>query len=273
MADIGHYVSKTKEKEKRRKRQAFLSAAFALVFLFLLAIAWVLFRAPLFKYKEFEVTGNISVPSSDIRDIFFASYRNQSFLRRALGARNMLAWPKELGEKELALLPLLRSVKVEKNYWNRKIVLHAEERSPYGMWCNTNENEETNTSCWWFDEAGIMFERSLFSGEGSLIKVAHDYSGRNLGLGAQVLPADEIPHLLSIFSTLREVGISPKEVAIKNLSRSEVEVETHSGPIIYFSLRFGAQNAASVLRSLKEKGEFENLGYIDFRVEHRAYYK
>lgn len=107
--------------------------------------------------------------------------------------------------------------------------------------------------------------------EGNIIHVVHDHAQADPGLGGIALAARFVPAITSIFRILDASEVPIKEVRIDDLSLEEVVVETYSGVRLLFSLRFGADSALPVLRSLGSK--LKNLEYVDFRVENRAYYK
>lgn len=284
MAEVDVYVSKTQERRRRRRWYFFIGSIFISFFLCIVLILWIFFRSPFFRYSGIEVRGNKNVASADVVQLLLASYSDHSFSRKFFGIRSFFGWPKELSDNDLKLLPLLDKVEIHKDYWLHKLVLDVEEREPFGVWCkvsgvlrskNTSSTEaaRSSTGCWWFDESGFMFKRSLFLGEGGLLKVVSDYSGRNLALGSRILPDEFLPNMISVFKVILASGVGIKEVAIHDLENEEVEVLTYNGPKIYFSLRFPSNNDLAVLSSLMAKPGFSKFQYIDFRVENRAYYK
>jgi len=144
---------------------------------------------------------------------------------------------------------------------------------------------EESARCFWFDEDGVIFERAP-DAEGSVIRIVHDYSQEHLGPGSTILPARFVPNLFSIFRVLAASGVGVAEVRLDDLDLEEIRVATYDGlpagqvgPTLYFSLRFPADNALAVMRSLTGGSSssiaagLHKLEYIDFRVENRAYYK
>jgi hypothetical protein len=115
--------------------------------------------------------------------------------------------------------------------------------------------------------------RNTWAAEGSLISVVNDYSQDNLGINDVILQKEFIPHLVGALEVLPESNVAVKEIKLADLSLQELEVSTFDGPTIFFSLRFPASEAVSVLNSLREQPGLEKLQTVDFRVEGRVYYK
>lgn len=275
----------SQEKRRRRRRYFLRFSVGGAVFAILLFAAWVLLRSPVFRLDKVVVEGNKTVSEDAITDILKSRIVRGSWSRRWLGIRNMLAWPASLGADDLKLIPLVRSVSITKNYKNRTLTALVEEREPYGIWCfhqaQTNadstqtgaDNAQTKSaSCWWFDAEGVVFKRA-FAAEGNLLKVVNDYSQPPRGLGEKILPEEFVPNLISILQMLQKSSLSVREVRLEDVNKAEVVVRTHTGPKLYLSLRFPADDALSVIKSLSEKAGFKDLEYIDFRVRDRAYYK
>ena len=295
--------------ERRRRRIIFLSA-FLVVYALLMAVAWAAIYSPLFRIKDIEVAGNENLSSDKIIKLATAGISADSFWKNVLGTRNILVWPSGFSGDSLKFLPELKSLSIQKNYWQRKIKITVEDRKPFGVWClrqaqtvadntQTNaDNEQIDTenfqresalsqrssvsdSCWWFDGDGVIFKKAI-SVEGNLIVSLNDYSQKNIGLSSKILPDEFVQNIFSIFRVVSASGLNIKEMRLNDLDLQEIEVDTYgglsadspkAGPKIYFSLRFPADDALDVLRSLGEKSVFNGSQYVDFRVENRAYYK
>jgi hypothetical protein len=257
--------------EKRRRRRAWLgwgSFGLGVYCLCLLIILFVL-KTPFFEVKAIEVKGAEGIPEENVLSLLKSEAIKNSWPNRFLGAGNLLTWPASFNSKELALLPSIKSVQVEKDYSLKKVTVEVVKREPYGIWCLMKKNPP---SCLWFDEGGVMFKQA-FASEGNLIRVVKDYSQENVGMNDAVLPQEFMPNLFPILDVLQGSGLSVKEVGLYHLDLEEMEVTTWNGPKILFSLRFPPQGALEVINSLKTRAGFKKLTYIDFRVENRAYYK
>lgn len=259
----------TLEERKRRKKKMWTWGGFGLsVYCLSLLFLLLVLRTPLFEVNSIQISGAKEIPEKNILSLL-QSETLKSWPNRFLGANNLLVWPQSFSKEELALIPSLRSVQVEKDYAGKKILIQVAERQPYGIWCLETKDPP---DCFWFDQDGIMFKQA-FSAEGNLIRVVKDYYQQGLGMNDSVLPPQFLSNLFPILDVLQKTGLSVQEVALRHLDLEEVEVTTFNGPKLFFSLRFPPQGALQVINSLKARGGFKNLSYIDFRVENRAYYK
>lgn len=298
MAGVDVYVSEEYEKRARRSRFLILISVLAIIFVIAAVGIWLVFYSPLFLIQNINISGNERISQEEISEFLKSRILGGAFWRHILGFQNILVWPKKLTEDDLKFLPQLKSIEIERKFRERSINVRAEERKPFGIWClipnaQINADSETQTNvvtsssdvgvnpryderqsaaCWWFDEKGILYEKTL-AVEGNIIPAVDDYSQDKLGLGSAVLPEDFMPNLISIFRVLRDSGISVKEVRLEDIGLEEIKVTTYDGPELYFSLRIPADNALTVISSLAGKAGLKNIKYIDFRVGNRAYYK
>lgn len=263
------YSSQLHERRKRAGRFAKTLSLLFITVLFCDAVAWLVVRSPIFKVKTITVSGNSEVLSTDVLGLARTAIAETSALGRATGFRNYFSWPARLTGDQLKLIPKVKSVTVEKSIADRVVHLVVEERQPYGVWCYRKRDLP---ECLWFDDEGILFEKSL-SVEGNLIHAVNDYSDAAPQLGASVLPSALIPHLFSIFDVVRDSGLGVTEIRFESADLEELTVITEKAPDLYFSVRFPPTGARAVIESLREKKELSKLQYIDFRVENRAYYK
>lgn len=262
-------------REKRRYRRVFFVLSIVAVYVFSVAVVWAVVYSPLFRIKNVEITGNRNVSSQRVTDLVDSEIFDGSALNKLLGGRNLLAWPRNLSQKTLNLIPELNSVSIEKSYVKRNIKIVVEEKQPFGSWCLTETSgsqEAAIQNCFWFDGQGNTFKRAIGM-EGSIFTVVDDYSQKNLGIGSKILPDKFIPNIFSIFKAVAGSGLRVKKMRLNDLSLEEMEVDTYDGPKIYFSLRFPADSVANAIGSIKGKTVFGDLQYVDFRVENRVYYK
>ncbi len=268
------YLSEKQRRRRKRRRYLYAAAAAAIAYASIVGLAWFFLRAPLFRVDAVTVTGESTVSAGDaIALVQSAALRDRGFLywKAFLGYRNMLVWPSALSAADLAWNPRLSAVTLSKDYLSHTITIKVTERAPFGIWCFVPSGG-ANESCYWFDDTGFMFARTLDT-QGNLIYVVHDSSQADRGLAREILPDEFAPNLLSIINVLRASGIGVQDIALKDLSLEEVDVATAEGPALYFSMRFPADEDLPVLENLMAKPDFSKLQYVDFRVENRAYYK
>lgn len=262
---------RTKTGIKRKRERAILLSIYIVcgVLLFATLVLWFILRSGAFRIERIEIQGAERITEDEIMT-FLRSQVPASSLSRPLTARNILAWPKGFSEDALRLLPEASAVSVSKDFTSRVVTAQVTEREREGIWCV--EQGEENTKCLWFDGGGRAFGRTV-GGEGNLIPVVHDRTGRKVGIGSNVLEGEELPNFLSILEVLKRMSLSIREVRIESLELGDVEVATHEGPFFYFSLRFPAWNALAGLEEIKRETDLTVIEYADFRIENRVYYK
>ena len=235
----------------------------------LISGSWLVFKSGIFEVKSIQISGNKDVPTDAVRTILMAEIPGNGLWDKILGFKNILAWPGVLSASALQTAPGIKNISIKKDYKNKSVEIGVVERPMAGVWCYDGSD---NWNCLWFDDEGVAFRRGIAT-EGSFIRTVYDYSGTKVGLGQKVLPDSELPNLLSIFKVIDSGGINQKEIAIKDRALEELEIQTYDGPLLYFSLRFPSYDTLAVINDLKSKPGFKKISYIDFRVEHRAYYK
>jgi cell division septal protein FtsQ len=262
------YVSDNKKKRKKR-RKYFLGVVAILAFYFVLyATQWFFFHSPLFRVDNVVVKGNSSVASADVVSLVQSdALKNHETFPAVFGFNNMLAWPSNIASSNIQVIPQLESVSINKDYFAHTLTINVSERIPFGIWCFSSGSD-----CFWFDNTGTLFERSLDT-QGNLIFDVQDYSQSPRGLNEKVLPDQYVQNFISIMNVLRQSGLGVKEIDLNNLSLEEVDVITTNGPKLYFSLRFSADDYLQYIQKLMAQPGFDKIGYIDCRTEDRIYYK
>ena len=265
-------ISLIEIQEKRRRRRSYrfrMSLAVLLIGL-ALGAAWAVFRSPIFEIREIKVYGNDQVSEQDVIVFLQNKILGDSRLNAFLGFRNFLVWPRELASEELREFPALKRIAFSKDYREKKLTVEVTERLPFGVWCLAKAEEH----CYWFDEAGLVLDRAPIV-EGNLIPRVTDETRETLSAGSGVLPGAFMPSLVSIFRVLQDSRMAVKDIRLEQAELQELKAITYRGPLIYFSLRFPADQALAVIRSFEAKpsDELNRLEYLDFRTENRAYYR
>jgi hypothetical protein len=245
-------------------------------------LVWFVSRSGFFDVRSIHIANAKPLTDSEvITDAETAISQTAAWKSHTLGFKNMLTWPDELTGSDLVLSPQIADMKIAKDYWGKQMTITIQVRTPAGIWCTALSSGAADTtssaisgffSCFTIDNTGFTFANAPHA-EGGLVHVIDDYTGRNIGLATSTLPSEFIVNLFSAFHALQAARIGVREVRLENLALQELRVTTYDGPDIYFSLRFNEDDAAAVLSSLKSRGGFSNLGYVDFRVQNRAYYK
>lgn len=250
------------ERQQKRRRQILklkIYGGITAFFILIIGVGYLIVYSPLFRIKNISIlrTSDVQKLEKNLK-VFFA---NQSKIDKFLGANNILIWKQEKIGEFLKNEPQIAELTIEKDYFKRLIKIEAKEREKFGIWCANN--------CFWFDKNGVVFLESP-STEGSLINKIDDFSDRSLNLGDKILEEKFLSNLIKIFEILEKSGLKIKSLKLEDIALQEII--TDSSPKIYFSLRIESGFALAALQSLKNIG-FENMDYIDLRVENRAYYK
>ena len=280
-------MSDVQKKRRTRRRILHLALGGIILCAIVYGAVWLLFRSPLLSIHAVRFEGSRHVTEGEIQELINHAMAQGRGWMQVFPMRRMFAWPNRLTESDLAFLPRVKEVVIEKHYLSRSIVVHIIERVPVGIWClkgtmppvgATESDPSLMAQCYWFDDEGVLFERAP-QAEGSLIPVVADYADDKLALREMILPQPFIAPMQSIIKVLAASNVFVKEIRVEDLGLEEVKVATFDGPELYFSLRFPADKALSVIQSLFTQGNtsssmpLKNLKYIDFRVENRAYYK
>lgn len=225
-------------------------------------------------------------------------YTARSKLTAFLGTHNILIWDSDiLPETKIfkAKYSDLKGIEVKKNLVRRFLDIEYERRNRKGVWCllrsqiaadtigtsssNIREDPRINQresapGCWWFDESGIVFAKAP-TVEGNLLFRVDDYTGRALAPGDAVLEERFISNVFRIFAFLNQFDFQVRSLRLDDLALQEISTEAvnSSTPKIYFSLRFDPEPDLKPLQDLAASSTFNNIQYIDLRVENRIYYK
>lgn len=228
----------------------------------------LIMRNPLLAVQSVDIQGLTYIPTSRVQSLLLARVMDESGWKHLLGLKNILIWPDAMTAEDLKLLPEASAIAIRKDYWHRKITVQVMERGHSGTWCFKGGKL---TSCYWFDERGLITRTP--ASEGSLILTVNDYTRAGISQGETVIAPELLPNLFSIFEAVKNMGVNFKEIRLEDLSLQEVKVPTYDGPNLLFSLRFSAVNTPAALLALKAKTKISKLQEIDFRVENRIYYK
>ena len=252
---------------KRRVRKKFLYfiLAAASVFAVLGSAGYLAVYSDLLKVETININGNVISNSEEIRSKLAADLASRSLLNRFLGERSLLFWPNGKFKPSGRLLPAVLEMNFEKNWGSKTVTIEVTERKPFGIFCET--------LCYWFDEEGVLFDRSP-EATGFLIAKVKDENRRNLGLNDQIIGKPEFTDNLIQTIKILSAGsiLKPKTYVIKNIGLQEFHVLT-DGPELYFSLGFIPKDLTKILEAIAKETNIRRLNYIDFRVENRVYYK
>ena len=282
-----------RKRDKKNARKKIIIAGAGVVFLLLIgAVLFAVRHAGVFAIRAVEVSGVPVAYGEQVRSDMEDFYRIHSFIFRFLGAGNILAWDGD-PNAFLDANPQFKTLRVEKNYVRRTIRIIVDGREKFGVWCKTGrravalplakESVATTTDgevvgdklpddCYWFDRDGVLFAKAP-DVQSELFNRVYDSTGRMLTLRDKILPDRLFVNLVKIFALLDRAEINTKTVSIDNLALEEVSVKSVSDPLLYFSLHGNPDFAMGAIDAIKKSGKWHAITYVDFRAEHRAYYR
>jgi hypothetical protein len=280
------YQSRTREKELFLKRVKIYVASGAAILL-LIGFFSFIFHFPLFTVQNVSVSGNSVVSSATIISAVNAELLRHGGLNSWLGLTNMWSWggSAQVSGAALKFMPGLSGLKIERDFFSRRVVIKVSERPKTLLWCFT-----ASGSCYWTDRNGRAFSRAASTSSSAtpaasstslaLIDIASstspevvDSSRPNIPLLSTTLPAAQYGNLLAVATFLEKLGFSNPVLYLDNLSYEEVYFKTPDNKKIYFSLLFDPSDDLGAVQSLLKDPAWKSIQYIDLRVQGRIYYK
>lgn len=256
-----------KKSRKKRWKLWLLISSLAVCFLVLIFLLKAVLSWSGLNVKEINVTNDSHVGNSHLLGAL-TNQMLQSRLRALLGPENILFWG--IGKKPSSLqnLPEIASVSVSASLFSRTVSIDALPRVPFGVIC-----EATSTTCFVFDDSGVIFSQSP-DVEGPLILKVNDMTGRHLMLGENVLPESTwLDNFLGTLKSLKAANFAVAQVTFDDFSSREWSVNLLDGPVFYFSFDATPDNLSYILANLSARLDFKKATYVDFRVPDRIYYK
>ncbi|MDP2695902.1 MAG: hypothetical protein Q8O87_01460 [bacterium] len=242
-----------------QKRNFWLRIKFYLVsggLLLILILFFYFLQSPVFRIDTIEVEGLRNFTQEEFLNNLKPVVLNHSWAG-ALGFYNYIVWLKDINYDHPAVL----NIEKETDFKNRKLILHVQERDPYGIWCAVG-----HYGCKWFDASGVLFA-SAPETEGFLI----------YKINSQSPPTDSRP--LGFQYIIKDLALlADRDILVSNIQiderLQEINIETYEGADIILSSRFDSSDLlASALEAIVKKTGLKNVKYLDLTVENRIYYK
>lgn len=262
------YVVKTKPGKKIFKKIK-ICLIFAVFYLLLLFLVWLIFLSPVFQIKQVEFQGLEQLKNeellSDLKQVSL-EISQKSFLFHLSHFENTLFWQTNkivntLPQKSILISQISSSV----NLLRRTLEITIQERKGEVVWC-----QKSSGDCFWIDKSGIAFQKAPFA-EGSMFIRVDDLTDRALAIGKAVLEKDLIENFFAVKNFLSNLDIGYYSFNFSKPENQEIEAALADGPKIYFGLRFKPDEFLKPLLELKNN--FSKIQYIDLRVKNRIYYK
>lgn len=231
----------------------------------LIFVLYIIIFSSFFEVKEIKIINAHQVSEDEVLNFIKIIIFDDSYIKKTLTFKNILIWPNYINNNLNIFYPI-KNLYIKKDYFNKKIEILVNERKEIGSWCSISRKE-----CFWFDDFGLFFKKTLFLEGGSTLKI-YDYTNQNIGLGYRI-DSFKIKIITHIFNLLNKNNIGILEMKLVNLGEDELEVISENGPRIYFSLKFLPPDISNLILDFKKQGVFDKLKYLDLRIENKIYYQ
>ncbi len=232
----------------------------AVVLVFIFGVAGLVYL-PWLRFKDIKVEGNIRTTSADIVRALTSAALNRP-LAKYLGYTSMFLWGMDNPEVGT---PLVASVNLERNWFNREIIVTVRERERYAAWC------AAETSCVWIDSFGVALEAAPAT-DGQLVNMIYSASKEPVQLGEHVIEENKFIYFKKILDVIVSARIAVSRIEYDVMTYGVV-VKTSAGARLLFSLRFDPGFTIAPFSSIADRKDFSRMDYVDFRIENRVYYK
>ena len=261
--DSSDALTPARKKQRRRHRVIFWALAGSSLLL-LLGMFYLVFFSKIIQVRAITIQGNRVATSDELKQLLIKKLDERGVLARWLGSGNILYWMNVRTIIDTGI-PAAGALTITTSLIHRTVSVAIQEREFNGVWCSD--------TCVGFDPNGIAFFLAP-QVYGSLLLKIQDENTSTLSLGSPVFNDKEaLEHIFETIRDVKESGIAIDSVSIKDISLREWEIQNTYGTVFKFSLDFVPNDLVNVFKTLKERTKFENLGYIDFRVKNRVYYK
>ena len=274
---------------KRRRAMSFGRLFFFLRLLFILMLfggvaggaVYGLFFASWARVATVEVQGTQILHEEDIASAAYNTLEGRKW--NILPLDSFLLFPRaELAQQIQKAFPRISSLSIDSPsaFAPAKATIHIQERAIEGIWCQGAV--QPSSSCAFFDDTGVIFDRAPSATQGRLFWVLEDMRAQDSPeLSAKVLQDDTMHFLQVLRKDLASLfGTSLLSWRIEQSGEVHVRVTDGAdifGWYIYFSPAHDAAYQVRVLKRVLEeeigKEKRPYLEYIDLRVQNKVFYK
>jgi len=233
---------------------------FAILFFIVLgSIFYFFFLSSVFQIKEIKISGNQKISTQEIKDIIEEKINKKKLL---FISRNFFLIDIQEAKTIIEEFPAASKVILKRKFPN-KVIVNVEERTPVGIWCQSDEN------CYYIDKEGVIFEKTKDKRELVI------NSEREIIFGQRIIEKESLKDILEIHNELKDIELDVRDFNI--LDQGEKLVADMDRWEIYFNLLENVSDQLFNLKLLlKEKippEQRENLEYIDLRFGSRIFYR
>lgn len=267
-------VSRLRRERRKKTAVKFLSVFALLVFIFG-GIIYLSYR-PQFSIKTVEVEGAVTIGEPVVG---LAKKPLEEKLFYIFPRKNMFLYPVE-GMEALLLesFPALSSVSIKRQAGT--IVVTAEERVPFGIFCPMDTEGVASTECFAFDGDGYIFslERDLAATSTVNLPRFEKRLTTLSPLKTEFLSREKFSSLKQLLAALYAAGLSPNLVRVEEVG--DYSFKFADGGTVLFAADGDPKMSVQTLKRLLESDEFkkqaytlESVEYIDVRFGGKIYYK
>ena len=228
-------------------------------FIVLGSIFYFFFLSSVFEIKEIKISGNRKISTQEIRDIIEEKINKKKFL---FISKNFFLTDFDDAKQIIEEFPAAGGVILKRKFPN-KVIIDIEERTPVGIWCQSDDN------CYYIDKEGVIFEKTKYKRELVI------NSEKEIIFGQKIIKEESLKDILEIHNELKDIELDVQDFNI--LDQGEKLVADIDKWEIYFNLLENVSDQLFNLKLLlKEKippEQRENLEYIDLRFGSRIFYR
>lgn len=263
------YLHSDRVVRRKRRQFTFKSLLLLLVLAVLFAGAFFVSRLEAFSVKEITVDGNKEVSSSEVISIA-DEYASSTWLY-IFPERNILLYPTDEVEAKLrSKYPHFSHVKVERTGLT-SIRIGVIERQPSALWC------DNSSGCFIVDDQGFIYAPAENASTTDLIIFRGESVGTGTPIGTVINSSSTYSDIATLLQGMKEKGLTPKEVEIRNKHEFSVKVSP-GGNVIFSDIRplgDSLDNLSTALQSSAFKATSTSMDfeYIDTRFGNKIFFK
>lgn len=209
--------------------------------------SWTAYQSPFFEISNVEVRGNQRVAAISVAE------------RTGLLGERIFTADLAAAQRELHTMPLLSSVRIERS-WPDTVVVHVEERQPWGIW-------EQGGVAYTIDREGVVISLTEVAAPGSPVIVSSEQGSRLLGDRVDYQAVDATAEIYELLP--RQLGTTVTEVAF--VAGKGVQVTTGTGQVALLGDSSGITYKLAVWAAVSTEAQQGGIAYnvIDLRYGNR----
>ncbi|MCH7882846.1 FtsQ-type POTRA domain-containing protein [Patescibacteria group bacterium] len=251
-------------RSRRPQRSRFLKNIFSLVFV--LGVVTLVIGI---------ITPRIIVP----REVNIRGIENLKKEELESSVKEFLKTPFFFSSKKLIAslktsFPRIAEVDVRRNFFQKTLHLEVQERKPWALWCPETEPNKIETTCFYIDNSGIVFQKApVFFGD--LILKIFDERDMMVKMGKPFLETEYVINLQNFIVRLNDT-YKTRTIEIKITLDLAFWLTTTEGWRIVLDSETDIDRALEnldIFLTSVIKDQIENLDYLDLRFKNKGFYK